>query len=82
MDRLANLFRTDDRQFQARLADAAAVLCPSLLAVRPHAKRKTSIIISHQGDDAEVCSDFACAPFSREFCSTAKLRLTFLDTRA
>jgi uncharacterized protein (DUF697 family) len=84
--RLANLFRTDDRQFEIRLADArrrAAV--PVFWLFGRTQSGKTSIIKYLSGaDDAEVGLGFRpCTRFSREypFPSAEAPLFTFLDTR-
>jgi uncharacterized protein (DUF697 family) len=84
--RLAKLFDTDDRQFQARLADArrrAAI--PVFWLFGRTQSGKTSIIKYLTGaDDAEVGMGFRpCTRFSREypFPSPDAPLFTFLDTR-
>jgi uncharacterized protein (DUF697 family)/predicted GTPase len=84
--RLANLFRSDDRQFQARLADARSrAPAPVFWLFGRTQSGKTSIIKYLTGvDDAEVGSGFRpCTRFSREYpYPTADAPvLTFLDTR-
>jgi uncharacterized protein (DUF697 family)/predicted GTPase len=84
--RLANLFRTDDRQFQARLADARRrAPAPVFWLFGRTQSGKTSIIKYLTGaDDAEVGSGFRpCTRFSREypFPTADAPVLTFLDTR-
>src|SRR5262249_57480603 len=84
--RLANLFRADNRQFQARLAHARRrAPAPVFWLFGRTQSGKTSIIKYLTGaDDAEVGSGFRpCTRFSREYpfpTSDAPV-LTFLDTR-
>lgn len=84
--RLANLFRADDRQFQARLEDARKrAPAPVFWLFGRTQSGKTSIIKYLTGaDDAEVGSGFRpCTRFSREypFPTPDAPLLTFLDTR-
>jgi len=84
--RLANLFRADNRQFQARLADARRrAPAPVFWLFGRTQSGKTSIIKYLTGaDDAEVGSGFRpCTRFSREypFPTADAPVLTFLDTR-
>lgn len=83
---LANKFRPDDRQFQARLEDARKrAPAPVFWLFGRTQTGKTSIVKHLTGvDDAEIGSGFRpCTRFSREFPfpnAEAPL-LTFLDTR-
>lgn len=84
--RLANLFRADDRQFQARLAAARKrAPTPVFWLFGRTQSGKTSIIKYLTGaDGAEVGSGFrACTRFSREypFPNAEAPLLDFLDTR-
>jgi uncharacterized protein (DUF697 family)/predicted GTPase len=84
--RLANLFRADDRQFQARLADARRrAPTPVFWLFGRTQSGKTSIIKYLTGaDDAEVGLGFRpCTRFSREypFPNAEAPLLDFLDTR-
>src|SRR5215218_513549 len=84
--RLANLFQADDRQFQARLADARKrAPTPVFWLFGRTQSGKTSIIKYLTGaDDAEVGSGFKpCTRFSREypFPTPDAPVLDFLDTR-
>ena len=84
--RLANLFKADDRQFQARLADARRrAPTPVFWLFGRTQSGKTSIIKYLTGaSDAEVGSGFRpCTQFSREypFPNAEAPLLDFLDTR-
>jgi uncharacterized protein (DUF697 family) len=84
--RLSRLFRTDDRQFQARLDDARRrAPAPVFWLFGRTQSGKTSIIKYLTGaDDAEVGSGFRpCTRFSRQypFPNAEAPLLTFLDTR-
>jgi uncharacterized protein (DUF697 family) len=84
--RLANLFKADDRQFQARLADARRrAPTPVFWLFGRTQSGKTSIIKYLTGaDDAEVGLGFRpCTRFSREypFPNAEAPLLDFLDTR-
>lgn len=84
--RLANLFRPDDRQFQAQLTDARRrAPAPVFWLFGRTQSGKTSIVKYLTGaDDAEVGSGFRpCTRFSREypFPNAEAPVLTFLDTR-
>ena len=84
--RLANLFRADDPQFQARLADARRrAPTPVFWLFGRTQSGKTSIIKYLTGaTDAEVGSGFRpCTRFSREypFPTAEAPLLDFLDTR-
>ena len=84
--RLANLFRKDDSQLQARLADARRrAPTPVFWLFGRTQSGKTSIIKYLSGvDDAEVGLGFRpCTRFSRmyPFPSAEAPLLTFLDTR-
>jgi uncharacterized protein (DUF697 family)/predicted GTPase len=84
--RLANMFQADDRQFQARLADARKrAPTPVFWLFGRTQSGKSSIIKYLTGaTDAEVGSGFrACTRFSREypFPNAEAPLLDFLDTR-
>jgi uncharacterized protein (DUF697 family)/predicted GTPase len=84
--RLANLFKADDRQFQARLADARKrAPTPVFWLFGRTQSGKTSIIKYLTGaTEAEVGSGFRpCTRFSREypFPTAEAPLLDFLDTR-
>ena len=84
--RLANLFKADDRQFQARLEDARKrAPTPVFWLFGRTQSGKTSIIKYLTGaTDAEVGSGFRpCTRFSREypFPNAEAPLLDFLDTR-
>ena len=84
--RLANLFRADDPQLEARLADARKrAATPVFWLFGRTQSGKTSIIKYLTGaDDAEVGSGFRpCTRFSREypFPNAEAPLLDFLDTR-
>ncbi|HEX3149143.1 MAG TPA: DUF697 domain-containing protein [Gemmataceae bacterium] len=84
--KLANLFKADDRQFQARMADARKrAPTPVFWLFGRTQSGKTSIVKHMTGaTDAEIGSGFRpCTRFSREypFPNAEAPLLDFLDTR-